>query len=114
MNTKKITIALVILLLAGVATINVYVANESTKSAISGLNILTLEALSDGEYGCDCDSEETVGLLRCYKSHDDEDGDGNSISCCHRSASPQDGCDFAYNETGCPTKEEVDNLPEKV
>jgi hypothetical protein len=49
MNTKKITIALVILLLAGAATINVFVANKSTKSALSGLSLMNVEALSDGE-----------------------------------------------------------------
>lgn len=49
MKTKSFLIAVSVLLVAAAATINVYVANNSTKSALNNVSLLTLEALTAAE-----------------------------------------------------------------
>jgi hypothetical protein len=48
------------LLVAAAATINVYVANNSTKSALNNVSLLTLEALTAAETTTDSESTKPV------------------------------------------------------
>jgi hypothetical protein len=81
MKTKHILIAVGIILVAAASSINVYLANNSAKRALSGMSLMNLEALTAGEIdqveidwsklrlkkvGCKCKSTNKGGFtLRC-------------------------------------------------